>query len=53
MEIFVGCASQTYAAAVAKPSGTRMRRAILLQLGRRFLQQVARSSDDVFGGDLY
>ena len=37
--------------AAAKPSGTRMRRAILLQLGSGVLQQTARCGDHFIGCD--
>src|SRR5215467_13906863 len=52
IEIFAGRAKQIYAAAVANPSGTRTRRAILLQLGTRVLQQASSGGDNFLSSDL-
>src|SRR6266576_887557 len=52
IESFTGRASNRYAAAVTKPSGTRIRRAILFQLGSRVLQQTSCGSDHLIGCDV-
>lgn len=52
IEVLVGRASQIYAPAKTNPSGTRIRRAIALQLGTSVLQELARRGDNFFYGDI-
>src|SRR5215472_1215369 len=47
----VGRASQRYTPAKTNPSGTRMRRAMVCQLGMRCIKHAADRQDDFLGAD--
>jgi hypothetical protein len=52
IDCIVGWASHKYTPAKAKPSGTRVRRAIFCQLAIRNLEQLPGCAENILGCDL-